>query len=724
MFSHRSTTISASRTPALRRAADPAVMSGPSFLLMALLLTLLPVPGAFAAPPAQVPPAQPLPAEVPAFESTFEQSGVSVAMRLSTLDAEGSEGLREGEDVAFEFEIRDAAGEPMSGAFPAAWMDLLPVDEGGSEGGAETDDAACRDKLGGFVSGSLLFQPELDLNVYYVLTLNRDASVSVVDPLFGFGGSKLLDMVLLDSPGFDWALTPDQTRLFVSMPDSDAVAVVDTADWQVLTHLRVGPRPTRLALQDDGSHLWVAYGEGTDEGVAVLRVENLRPRADLRFGPEVSPGKTPEKAPEELVEQRRQSRERPPFDFDSTDRTAAIAFSEDQSVAYLTRPRSGGVAVVDIHELELIETVETGAAPSSIAWSDAARMVYVAHADGSIVALGGGTKPRIVARMQGDVGPGPVRFAPGGRWGFVPVPGADTVHIIDAAKNRIIQTADVESGPDQVTFSDELAYIRHRGSEIVLTIPLHQVGVENAAVPVIDFPGGQSPPGRTDRPSLADGIVQAPGADAVLVANSEDEMIYFYKEGMAAPMGSFKNYGRQPRAVEVVDRSLRERRPGVYRTEAALRRPGVYDVAFFMDAPRTLHCFRVEVAPNPELAEARRRAQPLLVESSPVKAGGVGQTARLSFTLRDPHTEEPVNGLEDVTVLTFVAPGTWQRRHAAVAAGAAGTAGEGVYEVDFEPPVAGVYYAFVGVPSRGLSLRQAPPVIFQVSEEGGGAPGP
>lgn len=42
-------------------------------------------------------------------------------------------------------------------------------------------------------------------------------------------------------------------------------------------------------------------------------------------------------------------------------------------------------------------------------------------------------------------------------------------------------------------------------------------------------------------------------------------MIY-YSEGMAAPMGDFQNYQRVPRAVMVVDRSLREEALGVYST--------------------------------------------------------------------------------------------------------------------------------------------------------------
>ena len=31
---------------------------------------------------------------------------------------------------------------------------------------------------------------ELDLNQFYVLALNNDATITVVDPRFGFGGTK------------------------------------------------------------------------------------------------------------------------------------------------------------------------------------------------------------------------------------------------------------------------------------------------------------------------------------------------------------------------------------------------------------------------------------------------------------------------------------------------------------------------------------------------------
>ena len=613
-------------------------------------------------------PSKPVGASSPATTTqSILQEGIQIEMQVLP---HGGKGLREGEDAAFEFHIRDASGQPMSGAFPAAWMDLLPA-------GEERSHKACQSKLSNFISGSLLSQPELDLNVYHVLALNEDATISVVDPLFGFGGSKLLDMVVLEKPGDDWVLTEDQTRLFVSMPDAQGVAVVDTATWQVLTKLRFDGKPRRLALQGDGAYLWVAFEEGEESGVTAFHLPNLKRGATLPTG--VGPHD--------------------------------LALSEDHRFLYVSNEQAGTVSVVDVRQLKKVAEVPTGDRPISVAWSPLAERLYVAHeGDGSIVALGGGESPEIEARMMAEPGLGALRFAPGGRFGFVPNPEADVVHIVDVAKNRIVQTGDMEAGPDQITFSDGLAYVRHRGSEIVLTIPLDQIGEEGRGVPVVDFPGGQLPPGQTAYPSLAEGIVQAPGANAVLVANPGDRVIYYYKEGMAAPMGSFKNYGRQPRAVQVVDRSLREREPGLYRTEARLRRPGRYDVAFFMDSPRVTHCFEVEVGSNPELAAARRRAQPLLVEAQePPNHPQAGEPTRLRFVLRDPHTEEGVEGLEDVQVMAMRSPGAWHRRQWAE------DLGGGVYEATFEMPEPGVYYAFVGCESKGLGLQQSRYLVMHVA---------
>ncbi len=123
------------------------------------------------------------------------------------------------------------------------------------------------------------------------------------------------------------------------------------------------------------------------------------------------------------------------------------------------------------------------------------------------------------------------------------------------------------------------------------------MGRENAEIPVVDTPGGNYPPGIIDIQAGGEGIVQAPGSNAVLISNYRDKVVYFYKEGMAAPMGQFNNYSKSPRAVLAVDRSLSERQSrGTYSTSVTLPAAGTYEAVYFMDSPRVIHCFPFEVS--------------------------------------------------------------------------------------------------------------------------------
>ena len=73
------------------------------------------------------------------------------------------------------------------------------------------------------------------------MALNDEATISVVDPLFGFGGTKLLALIPLSAPGIDWVLTEDQSRLFVSL--ANAVAVIDTHTWKVIEEIAMPMDP-------------------------------------------------------------------------------------------------------------------------------------------------------------------------------------------------------------------------------------------------------------------------------------------------------------------------------------------------------------------------------------------------------------------------------------------------------------------------------------------------
>ena len=604
------------------------------------------------------------PEEKPAAE--VEREGIVVALELEDLDGDGV--LREADDVLVRVHVTDSnTGTPLTGLYPAAWMAALESDE-------TNDQKGCQQKVEEFVGGSILYQPELDLNVYYVLALNDDSTISVVDPLFGFGGTKLLAMIGLPSPGEDWVLGPDETRLYVTAPEAGKLVIADTTNWTRRNVVDVGERPGALAMQTDGGYLWVAVEDGV---VAFdVRTEAVAKRIPTGPGPH------------------------------------ALVLAEDDRRLVVANGGGNTVSVIDTGSLEEIARLETGKGPISLDWSSLARAVYVSHhGTGTVVAVAA-DEPRVLRRIEAEPGLGQLRFAPEGRLAMVVHPELDLLHIIDAAQGEIIQTGDMKSGPDQIAFSDELAYVRHRDSEIILMIPLDEIGEKGAPVPVVDFPGGQEPFKHGGPPIPAPAIVQAPGATAVLVANPGDRMIYYYKEGMAAPMGGFRNYDRQPRAVLVVDRSLQERRRGgVYETAAKMRRPGRYQVAVFVDTPRIVHCFETEILPDPELERQRLAERPAEVELiGEVPSARVGEPFRLRFRLLDPPTGKPVAGAADVQTLA-VTGGNWQQRRAA------SETEPGVYEVALEFPEPGVYTVAVESRSQRLKFFQSPQIRIRVRAE-------
>ncbi|HYL79347.1 MAG TPA: cytochrome D1 domain-containing protein [Candidatus Acidoferrum sp.] len=601
-----------------------------------------------------------------------------VAVEASVLPAgggqQGSGRLLEGEDARVRFAITDAAtGTPMAGLHPSAWMDLLARDRVGEIG------PGCRERVQSYLQGSLSARPEIDLNSYYAVTLNRESNLSIIDPILGFGGSRLLSLVLLNSPGADWVLSRDQQRLFVSMPLVDQVAVVDTATWKVVANIAAGVRPTRVALQSDGKYLWAANepagGASPEGGVSIIDMDTLKAVTHLRTG--AGPH--------------------------------GIAFTDDDRFAFVTNMQDGTLSVIDVRKLAKLKDLKVGPRPVSLAFSPLSKAVYVVSEGQGTIVVVDGQRHSILTRIKARPGLRAIRFVPDGRWGFVVNRKENTVSIVDASSNRILHTVDVGRAPDQIAFTQNYAYVRSTGSEEVSLIQMASIG-KGTSMPVLRFPGGQEPPGKAGEDALASPIIPAPEGNAVLVANPVDRILYYYAEGMAAPMGSFQNYGRSPRAVLVVDRSLRESSPGVYSTVVRPERSGEYVVAFLLDSPRVLHCIGASVMPNPHMARKDQRAalrvEPLLQERKIL----AGENFRLQFKVSDVAANQPKVGLKDITVLASLSPGTWQTRTAAR------PVGEGIYEAAFTPPRAGVYYVFFQIPSLGVRFENIPSLILQAME--------
>jgi len=239
-------------------------------------------------------------------------------------------------------------------------------------------------------------------------------------------------------------------------------------------------------------------------------------------------------------------------------------------------------------------------------------------------------------------------------------------------------------------------------------IPLERIGEEGKPLTLAEVPAGHGPidPGAGERPPPM--LVESNEPGSVLFVNPADAVVYYYQEGMTAAMGSFDNYRRQPRAVLVVNHSLRETSAGVYETTARLGRPGKYEVVFSLNSPSLVQVFDLEIGPNPEI-ESRRESP--LAEVRPLPGQGpfvVGQKATVRVGLLQPTQTTPVDGVGDLLVLLQHGGSNWERRK--VAAGL----GRGIYEVEFLPAAAGSYRVSFASTSLHLPFRATQALYVQV----------
>jgi len=597
----------------------------------------------------------------------IERDGVEVEFTIEPIKEAGKTSeLMEAREALVRFKINDKATKtPLSGVKPSVWLT--------QRGENATDEKACREQVQAYLQGSLRSRPDVDLNVYYLLALNEEANISVIDPLLGFGSSKLLTLVMLKSPGKDWVQKSSDEKLFVSMPLVNQIAAVDTSTWKVVANIDTGMKPTRVRLQPDERYLWVANDGAQQSGVTVIDTTTLKVVGQVATG----------------------------------NGHHEIEFSSDNRFAFVTNEQDGTLSVIDIQKLAKIKDLKTGAPVTSVAFSTLGNALYVVNeADGSITVVDTRSQ-QIATRIQVKPGVKNVRFAPGGRWGFVPNAKENVVYVFDASTNRLAHTITVDQAPDQVAFTDVFAYVRSTGSTDVNMIRLSTL---TGQPDVTKFPGGQNAPAESSGDaSIADSIVPAPEGNSVLLANPADRVIYYYSEGMAAPMGSFQNYRRNPRAVMVVDRSLREVTSGVYTTTTKLPKSGIYAVAFLLDSPRITHCFNAEAKPNPDISHEKKVAIRVeyLNNDTPLR---VAENYKLRFKVVDNTTLKAKSDLKDVRVLTLLSSGTWQKRDFAR------SAGDGVYELDLKVPETGVYFVFVESRSQGVTFRQLPSLTLAADD--------
>jgi YVTN family beta-propeller protein len=583
---------------------------------------------------------------------------------VSLNDVTGQE-MFEGQQAYVQFRLTDAAGAPLSGLSVAAWLDQ-------NRTGKPAEKNVCHDKIQSFLQLMLSARPDVDLNTYYILALTREPNILVIDPRLGFGTSKLYAMIDLPAPGADWALSGNRQRVFVSMPAAHKVAAVDGLTFRTTASLEVGENPVRLALQPDGKYLWIgndAVQNPSESGVTVLNVEDLNIAARIPTG----------RGHHEIV-----------FD--------------DGHNAYVTNSQEGTVSVVSIENLAKVKDVSVGREPVALAYSTRSKAVYVAARGDGKIAIISAEDQNVVGTLAGRPGLSALKISPDGRWGFAANDKENNVLQFDVSTNKVRQAYAVGRSPDQLAFTAAYLYVRSRESDEVKLIPLSAEGQGNIA----EFPAGQVAPGKlADSPAPA--IIPSLDNGGAFVVNAADRRIYYYQEGMAAPMGSMEGYGKTPLSVMVLDRSIHETSPGIYSVGLRLPKPGFYDVPLFVDSPTLSYCFDFTVRVNPLLKKDHLDPVSLraLKNNFQVKPG---EPAQVQFRLTDPETGQPRDGLKDVQVTVLLADGLRQLHFFA------DPLPDGIYQFTFAPPKAGVYYGMVSIPSLKMRANRLPYLMVRAVE--------
>jgi DNA-binding beta-propeller fold protein YncE len=598
-------------------------------------------------------------------ERVYEQvvaEGMSVEFTVENFIGVGGRGgetaprIVEGEHATLQFRITDAAtGEPIGGLRPAVWLDA-----------ARTDDE-CSSRVEGYVSGRLERRPIIDLNSYFILAMNRENTISVIDPLIDVGGmTNLFSLILLQSTPQDWAMSGDSSRLFVTLPEIDRVAVVDLNAFLVEDSLVVPGQPVRIASEPGGRHMWVTLGDGG--GIAVIDVVTLT------------------------------------VDTIATDSAAhALAFSDDGTRAVVGT--TNGALILDVATHTQIGRVELRGTP--VAVSAANGNAYLAQPGPGLVSVVDLDAATEVARLTTGAGVIDVGTSLDGRWGVAVSPDADTAYVLDTTTNRVTHVFPVAGAPNQVMFTGTTAYIRTDASPSITAVPLDDID-PTGDISVMTVPIGSAPPGSVGAPVVAHAIAPTPDGGALLIANPAEDIVHFYTEGSEATLGGFQGHTLQPRAVQIVDRSLKEPTPGVYTGSIRIPQGGDFVVAFLLNDPTVVNCFSFS-AHDAEDSLTEADEVTARIELAPDQALAAGRSSELEFVVREAGSDDLIEGVEDVVVMLVHAGGSWSSRVLA------SPQPEGGYVAEFAPPDAGTYASLFAIPSLGMTFQSIPPISVQVS---------
>ncbi len=578
------------------------------------------------------------------FEFTM-QSFLGIGGRGSEVSTE----IVEGTASSVVFRATDAStGAPVEGLQPAAWIDLV-------DPGAGT----CREQIEGYASGNPGQRPLVDFNTFFLLTLNDDPTISVIDPNIDVGGmTSLYTAIILSGRGEDWGMAAGG-MLAVSIPERRQVAVVDTEIFAVMRHVDIPGTPVTVIATPDDATAWVTFEDDGGGGVAAIDTDALELQGVVMTGA----------GPHDL---------------------APVA---DEPRLLVTNAGDRSISLVDTNTNEVVSTLPLDQPPISVSYSDTHHVALVTTAAGELLVIDQ-TDLSILSTIRVANGAARVWIAPDQTWAIVLDFAGNRAVIVNVSNGDIVAVVDTVDGPFELTYVEEVAYVAGENSPALTSIDLSPLTNDDAPT-TLELEAGQLPPSAAGVSALASSLAPIDGG-GLLIANPADDMVYLHSGGSGAPLGAFQGHGLRPRSALALDRRLTETAPGVFTGRFRVPVGGDYQAAVYLSDPELVHCFTFTA----DSQDTPDTPTPVVQVSIVVQQVPAGTEAVVRLRLVNGSTGVPVDGVEDIQVQVSATGGNW---HAESAAEALGRDGEHAFAVTLPKP--GQYQILVAAPSLGIGSQ-------------------
>ena len=208
-------------------------------------------------------------------------------------------------------------------------------------------------------------------------------------------------------------ITPDGAFAYVVNRESNAITVIRTSDYTVVTSVPVGKGPESIAISPDGAHAYVTLFR--DNSVSIISTSDNAVVATVPVG-------------------------RGP---------SGLAIAPDGTFAYVSNHPGNSVSVIRTSDHKVVATVPGGGSPS-IAITPDGRFVYAPSWNDNNVRVIRTSDNTVVTTIPVGITPNGVAITPDGAYIYVTNYGSDTVSVIRAADNTVVASINLAK-PCRVT---------------------------------------------------------------------------------------------------------------------------------------------------------------------------------------------------------------------------------------------------------------------------------